>query len=181
MAKLAADELRRKALELEWVLTDVDGVLTDGGLYYDRRGHQLTRFNVKDGMGLKLAQVAGLKVGVLSARSSPALDKRTAELKLDVSMTGAFDKGARFEAFLKQESTKARKVCFIGDDLTDLVVLGRCALSFAPADAVAEVKTVVDRVLTAEGGRGAVREAVEVILKARGDWDRVLARFSFEA
>ena len=96
-------------------------------------------------------------------------------------MTGAFDKGARFEAFLKQESTKARKVCFIGDDLTDLVVLGRCALSFAPADAVAEVKTVVDRVLTAEGGRGAVREAVELILKARGDWDRVLARFSFEA
>ena len=101
-------------------------------------------------------------------------------LRLDTSMTGASDKGARFEAFLQQEGTKARKVCFIGDDLADLVVLGRCALSFAPSDAVSEVQTIVDRVLVAAGGGGAVREAVEAILKARGDWDRVLAPFSFE-
>ena len=177
---LTDDELRRKALELEWILTDVDGVLTDGGLYYDRRGQRLLRFNVKDGLGLQLARAAGLKVGVLSARSSAALDRRAAELKLDVIMTGAEDKGARFDAFLEQHETKARKVCFLGDDLPDLVVLGRCGLAFAPADAAPEVQTVVDRVLRAEGGRGVVREAVELVLRARGDWDRALAPFTFE-
>ena len=177
---VADHELARRAAELEWVLCDVDGVLTDGGLYYDRRGHAMLRFDVRDGLGLKLAQMAGLKVGLLSGRASAALDHRAQELALDAVMTGIQDKAAAFDDFLEAQGTVPRKVAFVADDLPDLVVLGRCGLTFAPADAAAEVRTVVHHVLDAPGGRGAVREMVELLLRAREDWDRVFRRFTFD-
>jgi 3-deoxy-D-manno-octulosonate 8-phosphate phosphatase (KDO 8-P phosphatase) len=180
MAHLEPQEFERRAMELEWLLCDVDGVLTGGGLYYDRRGHQLLRFNVKDGLGLKLAQQAGLKVGLLSGRTSGAVDRRAAELGLDLSLTGAADKSAVFDDFLERHQIEPLRVAFIGDDLPDLKVLGRCGLAFAPADAVAEVQAVVHQVLTARGGAGAAREAVEAILRARGSWQQSFARFTFE-
>ncbi len=180
MAVLSEQEWARRALELEWVLADVDGVLTDGGLYYDRRGHAMLRFDVRDGLGLKLAQQGGLKVGLLSGRAPAALQHRASELGLDALLTGIHDKGAAFEAFLEQQGTEPRRVAFIGDDLPDLVVLGRCGLAFAPGDSVPEVRTVVHRVLTAAGGRGAAREMVEIILRARGDWDRVFRAYTFD-
>ncbi|MGH9465298.1 MAG: KdsC family phosphatase [Thermoanaerobaculia bacterium] len=180
MSVLSDQELARRAAELEWVLADVDGVLTDGGLYYDRRGHAMLRFDVRDGQGLKLAQQGGLKVGILSGRSPAALEHRASELGLDALATGIHDKGAAFEAFLEQHGATPRRVAFIGDDLPDLVVLGRCGLAFAPADAAPEVRTVAHRVLAAGGGRGAVREMVETILRARGDWDRVFRAYTFD-
>jgi 3-deoxy-D-manno-octulosonate 8-phosphate phosphatase (KDO 8-P phosphatase) len=173
-------ELVSRAEAIEWLLCDVDGVLTDGGLYYDRRGRQTLRFQVKDGMGLKLAQRAGIRVGLLSARETGAIHRRAAELGLDPVMTGTADKGARFDQFLAQRNTAAQRVAYIGDDLPDLVVLGRCGLAFCPADAVPEVRAVVHRVLDARGGQGAAREAVELILKARGAWESALAAYSFE-
>lgn len=180
MGSLGEKELVRRAAELEWLLTDADGVLTDGGLYYDRRGHQLLRFNARDGMGLKLAQKAGLKVGVISGRSSRALDRRAAELKLDVCMQGAGDKRQALEQFLERQNTVPRRIAFIGDDLPDLVILGCSGLSFAPADAVPEVRTVVHRVLESAGGAGAVRETVEIILRARGVWDELFSQYTFD-
>lgn len=180
MARLEAKEFERRALELEWLLCDVDGVLTDGGLYYNRRGHQLLRFNAKDGMGLQLAQQAGLKVGLFSGRAAAALDRRAAELGLDLCLSGIGDKAAAFDDFLERHNTEATRIAFIGDDLPDLMVLGRCGLAFAPADAVAEVRAVAHRVLETDGGRGAAREAVEAILRARGDWQQTFARFTFE-
>ena len=180
MASPDDKEFARRALELEWLLCDVDGVLTDGGLYYDRRGHQLLRFNAKDGLGLQLARQAGLKVGLFSGRAATALDKRASELGLDLCLSGIGDKAVAFDDFLERHHTEATKVAFVGDDLPDLVVLGRCGLAFAPADAVAEVRAVAHRVLVAGGGQGAAREAVEAILHARGDWERTFARFTFE-
>jgi 3-deoxy-D-manno-octulosonate 8-phosphate phosphatase (KDO 8-P phosphatase) len=180
MPLLSAEELARRANDIEWLLCDVDGVLTDGGLYYDRRGHQLLRFDVKDGLALVLARRAGLKIGVLSARSSPALERRASELKLDAVISGSRDKGADFEAFLVDQNTAARRVAFIGDDLTDLILLGRCGLAFAPSDAVEEVQAVAHHVLSASGGRGAVRQMVELVLKARGEWESLLTPFTFE-
>ena len=180
MPNLSDKELVRRAAELEWILCDVDGVLTDGGLYFDRRGHRLLRFDVKDGMGMKLAQRAGLKVGVLTARSSQALERRAAELDLDAVMTGVKDKNAELESFLERNNTVPGRIAFIGDDLPDLMVLARCGLTFAPADAVSEVRTVVHHVLQSAGGNGAVREMAETILRARGDWDAVFARFTFD-
>lgn len=180
MPILTDHELARRAAELEWLLCDVDGVLTDGGLYYDRKGPALLRFHVRDGLGLKLAQRAGLSVGLFSGRASGALERRAAELKLDAVMMGVEDKRAELTTFLERHNTVARRVAFIGDDLPDLVVLGQCGLSFAPLDAAREVRTVVHRVLESTGGQGAVREAVEIILRARGDWDQIFSSYTFD-
>jgi 3-deoxy-D-manno-octulosonate 8-phosphate phosphatase (KDO 8-P phosphatase) len=127
-----------------------------------------------------LAQQGGLKVGLLSGRSPAALERRASELGLDILLTGIHDKGAAFEAFLGQSGTVPRRVAFIGDDLPDLVVLGRCGLAFAPADAAPEVRTIVHQVTASGGGRGAVREMVEAILRARGVWDQVFRAFTFD-
>ena len=180
MGLLDGQEFAQRALELEWLLSDVDGVLTDGGLYYDRRGHQLLRFHAKDGLGLQLAQQAGLRVGLFSGRAAGALDRRATELGLDLCLSGITDKSAAFDDFLERQHTEATRVAFIGDDLPDLTVLGRCGLAFAPADAVVEVRAVAHRVLDGRGGHGAVREAVEAILRARGVWQQTFARFTFE-
>ena len=178
MPTLTDQELTRRAADLEWILCDVDGVLTCGGLYYDRQGNVVLRFNVRDGLGLKLAQAAGLRTGVISGRSSPALDKRAAELKIEAVHSGVSDKRAEYEAFLDRHNTVARRIAYIGDDINDLAVLEQCGLSFAPADAVSEVKTVVHRVLDTTGGNGVVREMIEMILRARGDWDRIFSSFT---
>lgn len=178
---LSQEEFARRAREIAWILLDVDGVLTDGGLYYDRRGAGLLKFDVRDGLAIKLAQRAGIRVGVLSGRSSRALKRRAAELDLDTVIAGSKDKAVDFEKFLEQHATEPKRVAFAGDDLPDLQVLGRCGLSFAPVDAVDEVRTVVHSVLTRSGGAGAVRELIEAILRARGDWERMLEPFSFES
>lgn len=180
MPILTASEFARIAGELVWILCDVDGVLTDGSLYYDRRGEALKRFHVRDGLALKLAQRAGLRVGLLSGRESPALERRAAELGLDALLAGHRDKDAVFDEFLRRHDTVPRQVAYIGDDLPDLPVLGRCGLAFAPADAAEEVRAVAHRILARPGGAGAVREMVEMVLRARGDWDALFASFTFD-
>ncbi len=180
MPILTDQELARRAAELEWLLCDVDGVLTDGGLFYDRKGPAMLRFHVRDGFGMKLAQRAGLRVGIFSGRASGALEQRVSELKLDALLMGVQDKRSEFATFLERHNTVARRVAYIGDDLPDLVVLGQCGLSFAPADAAVEVQTVVHRVMGAAGGHGAVREAVEIILRSRGIWDQLFSNYTFD-
>jgi 3-deoxy-D-manno-octulosonate 8-phosphate phosphatase (KDO 8-P phosphatase) len=181
MPVLSEDEFARRATKIEWLLCDSDGVLTDGGLFYGPRGPNLLRFDVRDGMGIRLAQRAGLKVGVLSARGSRALERRAAELDLEPIVTASTNKAGDFGSFLERQEIRAQQVAFIGDDLTDLVVLSRCGLSFAPADAVPEVQAIVHRILATRGGHGVVREMIEVLLKARGEWEKVLSPFTFEA
>lgn len=176
-----ADEFfARRASGLEWLLFDVDGVLSDGTLFYTRRGEALKPFHVKDGLGFKLATKAGLRLGILSGRKSGAVERRAKDLGFDMVMLGSRDKSADFSKFLKRHNTTPGRVAFIGDDLPDLPVLGRCALSFAPADAVPEVRDVVHRVLQTRGGAGAAREMIEIVLKARGEWSELVAAFSFD-
>ncbi len=170
-------DLRLRAAALEWLLTDVDGVLTDGRLHFGSAGEDRKLFHVRDGLGMKLAQRAGLKVGVLSARGGPALDRRIEELGLDLALTCRDDKGLAFREFLAAHETEPRRVAFVGDDLVDLPVLLHCGLSFAPADAAAEVRHRVDHTLATPGGAGALREAVEWILKARGEWASLVESF----
>jgi len=173
-------ELRRRAGRLGWLLLDVDGVFTDGRLYYGGGGERLKVFHVRDGLAVRLAQRGGLKVGVLSGRASPGLSRRLTELGLDAMITGRSDKARAFAEFLDRHGAEPGRVAYAGDDLLDLPVLERVGLSFAPADAVAEVRAAVDRVLAAPGGGGAVRELVELLLAARGSWpgliDRLLER-----
>jgi 3-deoxy-D-manno-octulosonate 8-phosphate phosphatase (KDO 8-P phosphatase) len=174
---LPEDLLARRAARLTWLLFDVDGVLTDGRLLYGADGEQWKVFDVRDGLGLKLAQQAGLKIGILSGRESAALANRARELWVDALLMDRSDKGPAFEQFLAAHGALPEEVAYLGDDLVDLPVLARCGLSFAPADAVPEVRERVDRVLALRGGRGVAREMVEVVLRARGDWERVVAPF----
>lgn len=166
-----------RAKRLAWLLLDVDGVLTDGGLVYGPKGEQLKTFDVRDGLGIKLAQGAGLKVGILSGRASAALGARSRELGLDAFVQNRSDKREAFAEFLAAHDTTADRVAVIGDDLPDLPLFARAALAFAPADAAPEVRARAHRVLSRPGGRGAVREMVEMILRARGVWDGIVERF----
>lgn len=167
-----------RAKKLEWLLLDVDGVLTDGGLIYGPKGEQLKSFDVRDGLGMKLAQGAGLKVGILSGRASAALEARNRELGLDAFVQNRSDKREAFAEFLAAHETSADRVAVIGDDLPDLPLFARAALAFAPSDAAPEVRTRAHRVLSHPGGHGAVREMIEQILRARGEWDGIVARFA---
>lgn len=171
------DELARRAKALDWLLFDVDGVFTNGRLLYGAEGEQWKVFHVRDGLGLKLAQRAGLKVGILSGRGSEALEFRARELGIDAVIQERSDKDAAFSELLSEQGTAPERVAYMGDDFLDLPVMRRCALSFAPADAVPEVRERADRVLQSPGGGGAVREMCELVLQARGDWERLVERF----
>lgn len=180
MTSLTADAFARRAKKLRWLLFDVDGVLTDGHIWMTAEGEQLKPFHAKDGLALKLARRVGLGVGLLSGRRSAPLERRAADLGLDEVMLGAGDKTPVFEAFLARHQIEPEHVAYIGDDLPDLPVLHRCALSFAPADAAAEVRAAAQTVLEAPAGQGAAREMIERILGARGEWAGIVASYASE-
>ena len=152
-------------------LCDVDGVLTDGSIFIGGE-REFKRFNIRDGLGLVLARRAGLKVGWVSARPSLATKMRAEELKIDflVQQGDNIGKAAVIEALLAREKLTWAETCFVGDDIIDLGPLTRAGFSVAVGDGVAEVKAVAHFVTRAAGGRGAVREAVEMILRAQGKW-----------
>jgi len=151
--------------------------LTDGRLIYGPAGERLKMFDVRDGLGLKLAQKAGLKVGILSGRVSEALRVRAGELGIDALLMDRSDKKPAFEEFLAAQKTTPDRVAYMGDDVLDVPVLLRCGLSFAPADAVAEVRERVHKVLLRPGGQGVVREMCEFVLRARREWDHLIAPY----
>lgn len=155
-------------LRLRFLLFDVDGVLTDGRLYYI--GEEVAvAFDTRDGVAVRRAREAGLGIGLLSARrESPAVARRAADLGFDEVLFGRRDKAAAFADLLERRGLEASEVAYVGDDLVDLPVLRAAGLSAAPADAVQEVRDNVDLVLEARGGRGAARELVDRIVEALG-------------
>lgn len=173
-------ELAVKARALRWLLLDVDGVLTDGRLWFDDKGEALKSFDVRDGLGIKLLREHGVEVGILSARTSPIVSRRAAGLGITEVLQGEADKAVAFHRFLERRKLAAAEVAYFADDLQDLAVLRACGLSAAPADAAADVRSRVEFVTEALGGRGAVREIAERILASRGNWEAILARFSGE-
>jgi 3-deoxy-D-manno-octulosonate 8-phosphate phosphatase (KDO 8-P phosphatase) len=177
VGRLAAEEFARRARAVEWLVLDVDGVLTTGLVSYLSEGGEMLSFDIKDGHGIKLLQQAGIKVAVLSGRSSGSLRTRAEDLDLDAVVIGRSDKGAAFRELCARHGVEPSQVAAAGDDLQDLPLLLACGLSFAPADAVAEVREAVDCVLSRDGGRRAVRELAELLLAARGAWDAVVASF----
>ena len=167
--------LTRRCQALKLVLTDVDGVMTDGKIILLPGGAEAKSFHVRDGLGLVLARRAGLKTGLVSGRSSEEVARRAAELGLDIVRQGVTDKVGCLAEVLGALGLEAREVAYIGDDINDLPLLREVGLSAAPADAPFEVRTQAFMALEAKGGRGCVREFVEAILRARGDWERVVA------
>ncbi|MEM1247369.1 MAG: HAD hydrolase family protein [Acidobacteriota bacterium] len=176
----AGDDLEEHARAIEWLICDVDGVLTDGRLFYvsgpaaQAAPAEAKTFNVRDGLGLRLAKRAGLKVALLSGRASSAVQHRASELGLDAVMLGRGDKRAALESFLETHGTTADRIATIGDDLPDLPLFGACRLAYAPANAAPEVQEASDVVLETPGGQGCVREMVEHLLKLRGEWQALV-------
>lgn len=179
MPKPLSSTLQKKLARIQLFLCDVDGVLTDGSIFIGGP-REFKRFNIRDGLGMVLARRAGLKVGWVSARPSLATRLRATELKIDflVEQGDRLSKTGAIEKLLAQEKLSWDAVCFVGDDIVDLGPLRRAGFSAAVADGVAEAKAEADFVTRADGGRGAVREVLEMILRAQGKWEPFVAHYS---
>lgn len=166
-----------KASRIRLLLFDVDGVLTDGVIVMHADGSESKRFHIRDGAAIVWAQRAGLPVGLLSARRSGATEQRAAQLAIRLVSQGIHSKLEGYLQLIRQANVADEAVAYMGDDLLDLPVLARVGLSAAPADAAPEVRERVDWVSKAEGGRGAVRELIELVLRAQSRWDTVTAPY----
>jgi len=167
---------RAKAIQL--VLSDVDGVLTDGGIVFDNQGIEIKRFHIRDGMGIRLWQRAGHRFGLLTSRTSHVVQVRAAELGIDLVRQGFQEKLPVVMALMRELNLTPQQVCYIGDDLPDLPVLRHVGLGVAVADAAAELLSAAHHTTTARGGQGAVRELIEMLLKAQGRYDDLIAKYS---
>lgn len=170
-------KLEERCKRIELILSDVDGVLTDGGILFNNQGIEIKQFHIRDGLGIKLWQKAGFKFGVLSARTSHIVKVRAAELGVDLVRQGFENKLPVGKKVLTELGLSPEQVCHIGDDLTDLSLLQYVGLSVAVADAAAEVRAAAHYVTTAAGGRGAVREVVELLLKAKNRWEDLIRNY----
>lgn len=162
---------------VDLLVLDVDGVLTDGTLLYTETGDEAKRFHVRDGSGLKLWLAAGKQCAILSGRSSAAVVRRASELGLGPVLQGRADKAAALDELLATTGHTPDRACAMGDDLADLPVFHRVGVRVAVADACPEVQAAADFVTITPGGRGAVRETVEWLLKAQGHWEALVARY----
>jgi 3-deoxy-D-manno-octulosonate 8-phosphate phosphatase (KDO 8-P phosphatase) len=156
---------------------DCDGVLTDGRLWLLENGDEHKSFNTKDGLGLSLLHRAGLKSGIISGRWSQAVIRRAGDLGIEFVRQGDPHKIEAFEQVLRQAEVDENEVAFVGDDLTDIPIMQRAELAVAVADAVEEARSVAHYVTRAKGGRGAVREVVELILKSQGRWNDLVDEY----
>jgi len=156
--------------KIKVVAMDVDGVLTDGRIIMDGNGLETKNFDVQDGFGIMFLKKCGIKTAIISARHSNVVAFRAQDLKVDKVYVGVYPKLGAYESMLREFGVLDEEVCFIGDDVADLGIMGRCGFAVAVANAVFEVKRIADYVTGRSGGRGAVREAVELILKAQGHW-----------
>jgi len=165
------------AASVRLFLTDVDGVLTDGGIIYDAAGVETKRFHVRDGHGIKLLQRAGVAVGIITGRDSEVVAIRARELGIDIVRQGVKDKRAEWRKVLAGSGILPAETAYVGDDIVDLPLLRAVGFSAAPSDAEPYVLDAVHFVASRPGGQGAVREIAEFLLRARGSWEAVAAKY----
>ena len=167
--------IQDKARKIKLVLLDIDGVMTDGRMIYDNRGNELKNFNVNDGLGIFLIKKAGIKTAIITAQSSNIVKRRAKVLSIDKVYA---DYHYKIEALgdIKQKfRVQEDEICFVGDELIDMPILKRVGLAVAVSNAINEVKKIAHVITEKSGGKGAVREVCELILKAQGKWDEVTA------
>jgi 3-deoxy-D-manno-octulosonate 8-phosphate phosphatase (KDO 8-P phosphatase) len=169
------EALRERCRALKLVLSDVDGVMTDGTVLVLPDGGEVRAFNIRDGLGIVLAHQVGLRTGLLSGRTSEAVTRRAAELGMAVVRQGVRDKGKALAGIVAELGITPREVAYVGDDVNDLPVFEEVALSAAPADAPFLVRSQAFMVLETAGGRGCLREFIDAILHARGEWESAAA------
>ncbi|MCX5830426.1 MAG: HAD hydrolase family protein [Deltaproteobacteria bacterium] len=177
MREMITEALQEKIKPVRVLILDVDGVLTDGEIIIDDAGRETKHFNVRDGHGLIMLMRYGVEVVLLTGRTSQVVSHRALDLGIKEIYQGVFNKLTVFEEILRKKNISPAATAFVGDDVVDVPVLRRVGFSATVADASADLKNVVDYVTEQKGGRGAVREICEIILKAQGKWPEVAARY----
>jgi 3-deoxy-D-manno-octulosonate 8-phosphate phosphatase (KDO 8-P phosphatase) len=165
------------ASTLKLLVLDVDGVLTDGCIIYDNSGVETKAFNIKDGLGIKLLQAANIEVAIITGRQSTMVERRAAELGITRLIQGREDKLSALNELLPELGLNSEQVAYMGDDLPDLAAIQLVGLGCCPADAVNEVREAANWIATTNGGRGAVRELAEQLLRSRNQWVPLIEKF----
>lgn len=168
--------LDKKCVEqIKYLVIDVDGTMTDAGIYYDEHGNELKKFCTKDAAGFFAAHQAGIRLMVLTGRECQATTRRMQEMKFDYIVQNIKDKSAYLEDFMKKNGIRREEIGYIGDDLNDLLPMKLCGFAGCPADACEEVQAYADYVADVKGGSGAVRDVIRAVLSARGEWEEAVA------
>ena len=171
--------LEKSCQQIKLLLSDVDGVFTDGGILYDNKGIEVKQFHVRDGLAVKLWQNSGHKFGVITGRTSHIVKVRAAELGVEIVRQGFSEKLPLAKQIMEELNLQPEQVCYIGDDLPDLALIQYVGLGAAVSDAAEDVKVASDYVTKAAGGRGAVRELVELILRFQQRWEDLIQKYRF--
>ena len=166
-----------RAKKIKILLLDIDGVLTDGRIIRSNKGDELKNFDVNDGLGILLVKRSGIKCIILTAKASRIVSRRAKDLKIDKVYQGFHYKLEALEDILVKFKVSADEICFVGDDVIDVPVLKRVGLAVCPPNAMSDVKPLAHLITEKKGGRGAVREICDLILKAQGTWSKVTARY----
>ncbi|MSN26340.1 MAG: HAD-IIIA family hydrolase [Geobacter sp.] len=169
--------MKYKLKNIKLLLLDVDGVMTDGGIIYDGNGLETKTFNVKDGHGIKMLQRHGIEVGIITGRTSKVVEIRAAELGIELVYQGALKKLESYNDIKLRTGLADSQIAYIGDDVIDVPVMKRVAFAAAPADGLSDALKAADYVTRKEGGKGAVREVCDMILKGCGFWGEVVSRY----
>jgi 3-deoxy-D-manno-octulosonate 8-phosphate phosphatase (KDO 8-P phosphatase) len=175
--RIDTPDIERRVRHIKLLLMDCDGVLTDGRIWLTAEGDEQKAFHVHDGQGIGLFHRAGLRTGIISGRRSDAVERRAEELKISFVRQYANDKVKAFEEILAEAEVSADECAYIGDDIADIPLMQRVEVAIAVADAADETKEAAHYVTRAAGGRGAVREVCEIILKVQGRWDELMRSF----
>lgn len=177
MTEMVTPEIIKRIIPVSTLLLDVDGVLTDGSIVYTDRGDEVKSFSVKDGLGLRLLMDAGITVGIVTGRRSQALQKRCDNLGISLVFDGVTDKEKVLAGLIREKGLSSDAIAFMGDDLPDIRIMKSVGFPIAVADADPLVKMTALYITSSPGGRGAVREICELILKTKGLWDNIMERF----
>ncbi|MEM7400750.1 MAG: 3-deoxy-manno-octulosonate-8-phosphatase KdsC [Pseudomonadota bacterium] len=169
------ENIKQRAKKIRLALFDVDGVLTDGKIHINEHGHEIKTFNTQDGHGIRLLQHYGIQVGVITGRSSKALEHRMHDLDIEHVYQGSVDKNSAYQELLKKLNMNAEQTSFVGDDIVDLQIMSQCGLSIAVANAHDFVKQHAHWQTANSGGNGAVREVCELLLASQGLLEKALA------
>lgn len=162
--------------KLHLLVLDVDGTMTDGGIYYDDNGNEIKKFCVKDAIGLKGAKFGGMDVLILTGRNSIALNRRMKELGIENCYEGIKNKRVFLDGYMKKNHISKEEVAYIGDDINDLFAMKMAKFIACPSDAVDEVLYIADYISNKQGGKGVIRDVVRYILKNKGLWDEFIAK-----
>lgn len=168
------DPITQRAIAIKMLLLDVDGVLTDGKLYFSNSGDELKTFNIQDGLGIKLLQRNGIAVGIVTGKRSQLVANRAKDLGIEIVVQGREDKLVAIREIISNSDTQLNEVAYMGDDLPDLSAIKAVGLGMTVANGVGEVKEEAHWISQYQGGHGAVREACEMLLMAQGKWERLL-------